>query len=131
RARGLGACLGLLPQAYAAFPGRNGRTAFYRFAPSLPPSPAARNDLLTADPDGSRVVQMSHAPGFSSDWSADSTSFTSDFPDPDASEQIAAPDVRCCMPEPSAFAVAICSLPSERPAERSSRCASTAAVCGS
>ena len=74
--------------AGATFPGAKGRIAFYRFDPALAPSPVGRYDLYTANPDGSHVIQVTNAPGFSSDWSADGKHLAYDFFDADGNEQI-------------------------------------------
>jgi Tol biopolymer transport system component len=76
----------ILPQAYAAFPGQNGRIAFQRFYPDV------GYELFTANPDFTHETQITSESVFSSDWSADGTRIAWDVFEPDGTEQISAAD---------------------------------------
>jgi Tol biopolymer transport system component len=70
--------------AQATMPGVNGRIAFARNDPAI-----GDFDVWTADPDGSRQLQLTHVPSFFSDWSPDGRRIAFDFVDADGNEQIA------------------------------------------
>jgi Tol biopolymer transport system component len=74
----------LAAPADATFPGPNGRIAFQR-------GEGAPGDfnLWTANPDGSRVLQLTNVPSFFSDWSPDGSRVAYDFEDADGNLQIA------------------------------------------
>ncbi len=68
----------------ATVPGKNGRIAFGRFDPRI-----GDFDLYTANPDGSKVAQLTLVPSFISDWSPNGDRIAFDFFDEDGNEQVA------------------------------------------
>jgi len=63
--------------ASATYPGPNGRIAFSRFDPAI-----GDQDLYTANPDGTHVLQVTHRASYCPEWSPDGRTLAFTFVDP-------------------------------------------------
>jgi Tol biopolymer transport system component len=80
------ALLALSVPAQATMPGANGRIAFERFDLTLGEFGFS---LLTANPDGSHQLQLTHVPTEFPDWAPDGTRIAFDYVDPAGDTQLA------------------------------------------
>lgn len=85
----LAGALAVIPASatLATYPGANGRILFSRFDPAI-----GDQDLYTANPDGSHVVQVTHVPSYCPEWSPDGKRIVFTVAEPDSVGLVVAMD---------------------------------------